>query len=139
MINSAQLMWMVGEFSNYAGTKVEEQCYRGFQTKLLEFCQGVEGRGNIVWLSPMNDMFVNIDDIYLMEVDPAKAHIQKGRKKFVYAGFDKGFVARCEDGGFVNHDTCSISSHFSNQSLIHIRECRLIVARLLQFCNPSVQ
>ena len=132
MINSAQLMWMVGQFSDAAGTEIEEACYRGFQNKLLKFCREVKERGNTVWLSPINEMFVNINDIYLMDVTPIIAHRPDGRYKFVYAGFDQGFVPRCENGGFMCDGTCCVSSHFSNQPLTHIRECRSIVVRLLQ-------
>jgi hypothetical protein len=125
MVNRADLVWTTKRLHGKAGIELERKHYIAFERCLLKFIETCMVLRNTVWLSPIHGQFVNINDVKLLSVNPAIAHIPRGRIPYVYAGATRGFVPEsmiCGDSeeGKV---TCVINSRFL--PLAHVRECRL--------------
>jgi hypothetical protein len=130
MVNSSYQRLMVGSFAKATGPLVESAAYDEFESGLFKFIEDTHREGKLVWLSPMNRAFMNINDIYLMKVEKENAGSREGRKCFVYAGSGE-FVERIPRpieesrplGG------CGVSSHFTPSQCL-LRECSAILERL---------
>jgi hypothetical protein len=106
MVNSSKQKASVHQFSQAVGMISERAAYDEFENSLFNFIRDALAGGKTVWLSPMNASFVNINDIYLVRVDRAMAHLPEGREAFVYAGNGK-FVKRTNCDGDVDSVTAA--------------------------------
>ena len=114
MVNNSNAQYMIRMFHERVGLDIERGAFKHFTDKLLEFVKGVLESKKMVWISPINDKFVNIDDIYLMKVDPLKVGLSKGKEAFVYQGIKHGFQRFDEN---CVYSGCVAQSEFTFSSL----------------------
>jgi hypothetical protein len=122
MVNRADLMWTIEKLHQKAGIELERKNYIAFERCLLDFVETRRDLKKTVWLSPIHEEFVNINDVKLLSVNPAIAYIPKGRIPHVYAGATRGFVPESMTCG---ESTCAINACYP--PLAHVRECRLLL------------
>jgi hypothetical protein len=99
-----------------------------FERCLLEFVNECLNSKRTVWLSHIQDAFVDIKDVKLLSVLPGMAHNPAQRIPYVYAGAKRGFVPDSELGQcrLVDGDAvCAVSTCYP--PLAHVRECRLLL------------
>jgi hypothetical protein len=122
MVNRADLMWTIEKLHQKAGIELERKNYIAFERCLLDFVETRRDLKKTVWLSPIHEEFVNINDVKLLSVNPAIAYIPRGRIPHVYAGATRGFVPESMTCG---ESTCAINACYP--PLAHVRECRLLL------------
>ena len=147
MIDKSNLMWMTEKFSNASSIQFERINYIMFEKHLFDFISSTHMEGKVVWMSPMNSSFVDISNIYLIKIDPSDPLRDRDDNCYVYTGCKFGFLNRnkAKRPSKFSGQGCSMSSHYytttptSTQSLrltsaaplARVRECRLMLARLL--------
>jgi hypothetical protein len=94
MVNSYLHLSDVRLLHKTASFNFERWCFLIFEHHLLGFVGRSHKRDKLVWLSSMNDTFINIDDIYLRSVDPDNPGNIREIDKFVYMGGNKGFISK---------------------------------------------
>jgi len=114
MVNNSNSQYMVRMFHEKVGLDIERGAFKHFTDTLLEFVKGTLESKKMVWISPINDKFVNIGDIYLMKVDPLKVGLSsRGKEAFVYQGVKHGFQRsdeNCVYGGCIAQSKFTFSS-----------------------------
>lgn len=122
MINGTYNSGLMQAFHSAVGIDKEYSAYISFSRSLAAFIEQSSEENKMVWVSPINAAFINIQDIYLMQIDPADAHI-KSTNRYVYQGIDNGFMK----SSVVCNDGCVLSSEISISALDIIRECQTIL------------
>ena len=143
MINQSNLMWMAERFSSASGVHFERVSYLVFERRLFDFIGETHKEGKIVWMSPTDEPFIDISELSLIKVDPTFPDRREDADYYVYAGSKNGFVQKNSSARVLCPESCTASSHYtanpssvslrltSAAPLAHVRECRLVLERLL--------
>jgi len=143
MINQSNLMWMAERFSSASGVHFERVSYLVFERRLFDFIGETHKEGKIVWMSPTDEPFIDISGLSLIKVDPTFPDKREDADYYVYAGSKNGFVQKNSSARVLCPDSCTAMSHYtanpssvslrltSAAPLAHVRECRLVLERLL--------
>jgi len=91
MVNSYLHMSDVRLFHKKATLEFERHSFLLFEDHLLKFIADTHKLNKLVWLSPVGDTFININNMYLRRVDPAEPGKICNQDSFYYMGFENGF------------------------------------------------
>ena len=126
MVNQIGDHWMVKHFHEKVGIIQERYAFEKFTNALLNFVEQTYKENKMIWISPINSPFVDIDRIYLMKIDPSNAHLRTGKDKYIYQGSKSGFTI----SKAVSDYKCSLMSQYTSSPLDIIRDCRSILQQL---------
>ena len=116
MINWGKLQTTITKFHEPVGPDLERVAYDKFNVHLLAFLSLMQRERKAVWISPINEYFVDIQKICLVAIDPTDPTKQVD---YTYKGADIGFVRCSRDCEF---NSCIINSQYPPLALV--RECR---------------
>jgi hypothetical protein len=126
MVNDIHDHWMVKNFHIKVGIVQERYAFEKFTNALLAFVEETYKGNQMIWISPINSPFVNIERIYLMKIDPSNAHIRASHEKYKYRGSESGFTSF----NVISDYKCSVMSQYISSPLSIIRDCRSILQQL---------
>ena len=126
MINDFKEYWMIRNLHEVAGIVQERYAFHLFTNSLLEFVKETSSKGKMIWISPINQPFVDIQSIRLMQVDPVYAEPVTKDNIFIYQGSECGFKTEQT----ICQPSCHVSSEFTLNLLEFTRECRSILQQL---------
>ena len=125
----------VKDISSFLSINQQRNLYLRFELEFIRFVQSRVGQGNFFILPSKvrSDLFVNINDVLLVEFDP-KTGNHGG--KYVYNGFGDSF--QCMRGESLRDSlpgACAQQSQYS--ALSTIRDCRVLIRALLLGQNQT--